>query len=306
MMRRLSLLWGKGKKAADGKASAKNILSIPKNIPSIIKKSDGVNYTKDFLDLIDMPLVQMSAVSSHPGPCFYLRHDVDHDMDMALEMARVEANSGYHSTYFLLTPGSYASEENYYGRLEDGKIAHAPKLIDYCKEMIDLGHDIGLHNDVVSLSFRVRRPPADILYDEIEFFARNRIPLRGTAAHGNPLARQLSYNNKEIFKGCLRKDSEVGRAIEHEGWCVSLHTLELADFGFEYEAYSLPRDSRLSESGARWGGRIAGVRPEWERINQNFDLSEFRRIIETASVKNGVNFFQVMTHPNHWSIVEGR
>jgi len=267
---------------------------------AIIKKRDGVDYISDLLELIDLPLIRMLEAVDHPGPAFYLRHDVDHDIDMALAMARAEHRAGYRSTYFLLTPGSYKEPSNYYGTIEEGKVVHAPGLVARCKELMDLGHEIGLHNDMVSLSFRVRRPPAELLYEEVEFFARNGIPLQGTAAHGNPLARQLGFNNKELFEGCYRKDSEPGRVLRHEGWTVALHSLKLQDFGFAYEAYSLPRDSRLSESGSKWGGRIAGVRPDWESLNARFDIDAFRSIIRMASASKGVSHFQVMTHPNHW------
>ena len=270
---------------------------------AIIKKSDEVNYIDDFIGIIDLPLVRMADVLNRPGPCFYLRHDVDHEIEMALAMAEVEARAGLTSTYFLLTPGSYQPDFNYYGRLDNGRIVHDAKLIDHCKKLIDLGHDIGFHNDLVSLSFRVHRQPQDLLQEEVDFFDKHSIKLVGTAAHGNPLARQLGYNNKELFEGCLRKDSEIGRILEYEGWKVRLHNLRLEDFGFAFEAYSLPRDSRLSESGSKWGGRIAGVRRDWPSFNANFQIEEFRKLMKTATADNGVKYFQVMTHPNHWMAV---
>jgi hypothetical protein len=272
----------------------------------IVKKSDGVEYQADLLEPIGLRLRRMHEVAESTEPCFYIRHDVDHDLDLALAMAEFESRSGYFSTYFLLTPGSYAAEaRNYYGWLEDGRIIHDPHLIEKCARFIDLGHDIGFHNDVVSLSLQTGRPPREILLTEIEFFAKNGIRLRGTAAHGNPLARELSYNNREIFAECVvrKKGRDRGRVVARDGRRVQLHSLSLAEFGFEYEAYQLPRDSRISESGTKWGGVIAGERLPKERFIKTFDIQEFRQIMSRARPEEGIRAMSVLVHPCHWRVV---
>jgi hypothetical protein len=267
---------------------------------SITKVDDGVDYFLDFLDLIDIPLVHMEDVNSVDGPRWCIRHDVDHSLDVALTVARAECERGYKSTYFLLTPGSYPYGRNYYGDIVDGKIVHDKELIDKCKYLEDLGHRIGLHNDLISLAFKLRRAPGEILEQELEYFQRNGIRLWGTAAHGNPLARQLQYNNKEIFVGCPRQGKIVERVIRHDGWEVMTHSLRLEDFGFLYEAYSLPRDSRISESGRRWGGKVAGQRIDRERLAEQFDIELFRSYVKRLTAAAGVQSLQVMTHPEHW------
>jgi hypothetical protein len=268
----------------------------------ILKKTHGINYISDLLDEIDLPKVKMKDVLTTNTPCFYLRHDVDHEIDMALAMGQAEYEAGYSSTYFLLTPGSYAYDDNYYGSIENGRIKHHEKLVDHCRRLIDLGHDIGFHNDLFALSFRMRRAPGDILEEEVEFFRKNGIPMVGTAAHGNPLTGKLEYRNMEIFEGCVRKKWEPNREIEYNGWKVQTHSLKLEDYGFLYEAYSLPRDSRLSDSGSRWRGKIAGAQLDWPEFNANFDMSEFKRFLHTARPENGVKHFTIMTHPNHWAV----
>lgn len=266
----------------------------------IVKRDDGVDYIADLLDLIDLKHVHMHEVTGETEPCFYIRHDVDHDIERALEIARAEQAAGYRSTYYLLTPGSYGEGTNYYGTLEGDRISHDPKLVDRCKALIDLGHCVGFHNDLVSLSLVTGRAPADLLADEVEFFQTQGIPLTSTAAHGNPLSRQYSYNNREIFAGCIRRGWEPGRTIEHEGRTVALHSLRLEDYGFAFEAYSLPRDSRFSDSGKTWGGRIAGERFPREEMSEQFDLERFRSLVARATAANDVRAFSIMTHPCHW------
>jgi hypothetical protein len=266
----------------------------------IVKRDDGVDFIADLLERIDLKHVAMHEVEDETEPCFYVRHDVDKSLARALDIARVEHAQGYRSTFFLLTPGSYGEETNYYGTLEGDRIHHDPKLVDHCKTLLDLGHEIGFHSDLVSLSIHTGRAPGDLLADEVEYFQQHGIPFIGTAAHGSPLARQKKYNNRELFEGCIRKGWTPGRTIEHRGRTVRLHSLRLEDFGFRYEAYSLPRDSRFSESGGRWGGRIAGDRFPREEMAEHFDLARFRSLVERANAANGVKAMSVMTHPCYW------
>ncbi|OEF96828.1 hypothetical protein [Desulfuribacillus alkaliarsenatis] len=270
----------------------------------VTKKNDGVNYIDDFIGLINLKNVHMTEVYKENEPCLYIRHDVDHSLEMGLKKAEVEAELGYKSTYFLLPTGSYGEEKNYYGTLEDGKIKYDSKLIDKCKRLLELGHHIGLHNDMVAMSLKLRKDPAELIKRELDYFDKHNIELVGTAAHGSPLARQLKFNNRELFDGCIRKGWEQGRTIEHNGWKVKLHSLNLSDFGFQYEAYSLPRDSRISESGGRWGGRILGNQIDRDKMFNDFNLEEFKKLISTLTPNSGVRAMQVMTHPCHWEVKE--
>ncbi|MBL7901676.1 MAG: hypothetical protein JNK73_06750 [Bacteroidia bacterium] len=62
------------------------------------------------------------------------RHDVDFSMHRALKMAKIEAKQGIKATYFVLL------HSEFYNLLE--------KEISYLlKQIIELGHDIGLHFD---------------------------------------------------------------------------------------------------------------------------------------------------------------
>jgi len=268
-------------------------------------EKQGLDYVNDLLKLVNLPVRRMHEVTETSEPCMYIRHDVDHSLERANAIAEVEARHGYTSTFFLLTPGSYPGAKgmsNYYGELsDDGEITHHPELLDRCRRIVDHGHDLGFHTDLIPLSLRTGRPAGDILAREVEFFDRAGLKLRGVAAHGNPLCRQLAFNNRELFEGCIRSGWEPGRTITHAGRSVRLHSLRLEDFGFAYEAYSLPRDSRISESGLHWGGRIAGERIPKEELAASFDLERFRTIVSRATAENGVRAMSIMTHPIYWT-----
>jgi hypothetical protein len=222
---------------------------------------------------------------------------------MAVKIAEIEAAHGFVSTFFLLPPGSYGEGVNYYGYLDNDKIIHHSELIDKCKYILDLGHEIGFHNDMVSRSIATRKHPKKLIDMEVEYFRSHGLTLVGTASHGSPLARQLKYNNRELFKGCIRKGWEPGRVISHNDWQVKLHSLTLSEFDFQYEAYSLPRDSRISDSGGKWGGRVAGYQIDKEGMHQAFILNHFREIINRVTPDSGVRIMQVMTHPCHWEVI---
>ncbi len=277
---------------------------------NLVKKTDGVNYIRDFLNLIQLKNVSMAQVKTTKEPCFYIRHDVDHDIDTALAIAKIEAKSNYRSTFFLLPPGSYG-QHNYYGRIVNGRVVHDPLLIDKCRRLIDFGHDVGFHNDIVSLALIMRQIPKDLLASEVEFFEKHNIHLVGTAAHGNPLCQKLKYLNQEIFIEYVCNDRETGRIIKYNNHQVTLHTLRLADFRFQFEAYLLPKDSRISDTGGRWAGLIVGRRCDYhvesssiikKRLYKKFDCREFQSIISMLRPGANVRAMQVMTHPCHWRL----
>ena len=61
-----------------------------------------------------------------------LRHDVDFSLDYALDMAKIEAEDGVKSTYFVMLYSAFYSAFN-------------AKNGDILKRLTDLGHEVGLH-----------------------------------------------------------------------------------------------------------------------------------------------------------------
>lgn len=68
--------------------------------------------------------------------CVILRHDIDNDIEKALKLAKVEAELGVKSTYFVLVTSDFYNVFS----------AKSEKML---REIVDLGHDIGLHFDEV-------------------------------------------------------------------------------------------------------------------------------------------------------------
>jgi len=116
------------------------------------------------------------------------------------------------------------------------------------------------------------------------------------------LARKLHYNNRELFEGCIRKGRDYGRTINYKGFSVRLHSLRLEDYDLAYEAYSLPRHSRVSESGSKWGGLCNGAHIDRPALNNSSNVGvNLTSYIDLITGARGEHSFQFMTHPDHWS-----
>ncbi len=82
-----------------------------------------------------------------------MRHDVEFSIPAALRMAEIDAAEGVSSTFFLLTTGEY----NPFEEDEAGRI----------RQILDLGHDIGIHYDAALLE-RLGVDPARVVKAQID------------------------------------------------------------------------------------------------------------------------------------------
>lgn len=68
------------------------------------------------------------------SPRVFIRHDVDHSLRLATQMARIEARRGVCATYFIQLHS-------------DLYPAASPAGAAMVRELVDLGHEVGLHYD---------------------------------------------------------------------------------------------------------------------------------------------------------------
>ncbi len=74
--------------------------------------------------------------------CVILRHDIDYSLEQAVKLANIENENGVRSTYFILLTSDFynpASSLSY-------KLLH---------EIIDLGHNVGLHFDETAYKYDI-------------------------------------------------------------------------------------------------------------------------------------------------------
>jgi hypothetical protein len=185
-----------------------------------------------------------------------LRHDVDLRLDSALELARLEHARDLRATYFVLHTAPYWDE---------------PDLLARVRGLQDLGHEIGFHNDLVTLERVHGGDPRAGLQVALARLRGAGIDVVGAAAHGSPWCHRLGFHNNYVFAGW---DEPVPGFPSTE---VS-EKLDPAEFGLEYEAYHVPRDAYFSDSSFVDGRR---VHPD------DLDLRPGQRTI-------------VLVHPCHW------
>jgi hypothetical protein len=209
-----------------------------------------------FLDRLEgRAVVPMRSFARGDGDTA-LRHDVDSRLESALELAELEAARGLRATYFVLHTAPYWDEGD---------------LVPRLRRLQELGHEIGFHNDLVTVE-RVHGGDARTALEES--LARLReagIEVTGSAAHGSPWCHRLGFHNNYVFAGWDEPQPGFPSRDVPE-------RLDPAEFGLEYEAYHVPHDAYFSDS-SFVGGRRAHP--------GDFPLEPGRRTI-------------LLVHPDHW------
>ncbi len=227
-----------------------------------------------------------------------LRHDIDSDLDAAINMAAIEFSMGIRSTYFLLPPGDYGRRTNYYGRIAFGRIWHNRKLLTAARQLINYGHEVGLHNDFMQLSRITGRSVVTHLVEEIAWFRSRGIPILGSASHGSEFVKKIKCINYEIFKGCERRGGDVGRIVVDGSWNIKLHEISMSELGLSYEAYFLPRNFAYSDSNKK----VVMLGPKGYR-DENLVLQtddQFQKLTELLKEIKDVRC-TALVHPNWWT-----
>ena len=210
------------------------------------------------------PTVPVSALLGAPAGrrMVALRHDIDHDLDAALEMACWEHRLGARATYFVL-PGSA-----YWGD---------PDLVDKCLQIQDFGHEVGVHLNALADWYAARvDDPGESLLLTLSRLRGAGLHIAGGSTHGDGLCYSGQFINYWLFAE-LRPDdplaSESGLSAEGtpsngarggvaypashslvraDGRELPLWSVSMADMGLDYEAMHLPCDRYYTDSGGEW------------------------------------------------------
>lgn len=278
-----------------------------------VLSSDGTRYAQDFLPLFGLPFVTVADSVALAEPHVALRHDVDWSIEAAYAMALVEHHVGVRSSYYLLHPDGLVTRRNYFGQVADGRLVIDPLLFDWAARLVDLGHEVGLHNDLITLALATRRQPGEFLEQIVEAFARRGMPLAGSVAHGSPECRKLGYMNYQIFADLDRTfvavdyrdtpelfDAFAQDQVRLEDHAVAKFTLRMADYGLRYEANYLTREIYVADSSARW--------TPWHGVEEpkRFEKHAPREQVEAAlagmlRAKQPGSGVQCLVHACHWS-----
>lgn len=196
------------------------------------------------------------------GPGIIMRHDIDADLPRAMRMAEVESEWGVRATYFMLSTAKYW----------DGKQWDAFRYIER------LGHEIAWHNNVITEWVKWQQLPSGKTIDELitgilKEFQLNGFKIRGSASHGDKMCYEYGFVNNQVFVSFPK----VG--INGKANTLNYEQVKMEDYGLVYEAYAVPFDVYLSESGKRW-----------------------RSEIKESDLASDSNRVQILTHSQHWDL----
>lgn len=173
------------------------------------------------------------------------RHDIDTDIVTAMEIAKLENRYGVRSTFYVLHTAWY------YGDFEHGTFYRNEALAALYRELQDLGHEVGLHNDPLSIFQELKIDGAQAMVEEINWLRSQGIRIAGTAGHSHySLCGAQSF---EIYKGRVRnyvmpagqyKEKIDVDEVVFKGKWAPLHVLDEKELQLHYiahDAYGVPR-----------------------------------------------------------------
>jgi len=227
-----------------------------------------------------VPLKDLPATNPKDRIVFALRHDVDYDLRGALEMAKIDYQNNLRATYFILHTASY------YGVTKKGYAKHKESIVPILQKIQnDYGHEIGWHNDLVTLELLYEIDPKTYLAGELQWLRNNGINIVGTASHGSIFCHKYKYHNKYFFYDFSERvdklpNNEVINIGNRRRFITKAY---LKDFGFEYEAYHLEHNLEVADC---------------------FKIGENKRRLHPGSLKleelkRGEKII-ILTHPVHW------
>lgn len=127
------------------------------------------------------------------GPLVVLKHDIHHNIDRVLKLAKFEHALGISGLYFMMGPHEI-----------NRKIYGEESTWSKLREVQSMGHRIGMHIDIVDSIIRRGN-----LYDEIaenmEKFTKEGLVVRYANAHGNTKLKEFSeYKASDFFQETAR------------------------------------------------------------------------------------------------------
>lgn len=212
---------------------------------------------KDFLETFDSEKIVV-----------YMRHDIDHDAATALRMAKEEHKRGLKSSYYIL------STARYYGEQGETGLRRYASMDSLYREIQSLGHEIGIHNDLLSMIILWDIDPLEYQKQELAYYHEAGLPVVGVVSHGSAVVLNRKLNNTWIF-------SEFGKkgVYDNNGVAVEYGKHSFKDFGFLYEGYRMGPMARTSDiSGFKTG----------------------RELVEKMKTFQPGDRVSLLTHPIHW------
>ena len=227
-----------------------NGVTVRKPIFNYLYYDDFLKYISSSDRYLIVPLKDFNQTESTDKVVLALRYDIDENIPAAVKLAYREHKYGIKSTYFVLHTA------NYYGKKVGTDFVRNENMIYYLKKIQDaFGHEIGFHNDLVTLQLMYGIHPREYLKSELEYLRGNNINIWGTTYHGSQYCYIYKYFNAYFWY----EYPDNGWNYEYitKGYkTIKIEKDFLSSYAFTYEGGFLNQDYYFSDSnfinGKRW------------------------------------------------------
>ncbi|HBL12198.1 MAG TPA: hypothetical protein DD379_12460 [Cyanobacteria bacterium UBA11162] len=209
--------------------------------------------------------VRELSESLHLPHLVALRHDIDYDLDLALEMSYWEHERGICSTYYLLHTAPYWNDE---------------RFLEKCLQIQDFGHEVGLHLNILTEWVKGEIQDVGLSLKKLILPLREGgVRLSGVSTHGDRLCYEWGFINYWCFSELKPSDPikecglsaegipvkeekfqiqypESDQLINSEGERFNLWSISMNKLGLTYEAIHVPHNFYYTDSGGGWNRSV--------------------------------------------------
>ena len=259
--------------------SIDNGIIIHDTVFNYITYNDFLSYLASSDRFLIVRQKDLEKTTSEDKVVISLRHDVDDNINSAVKFAYLESKYGIKSSYFILHTASY------YGESKFRSFKRNDNIIYYLKKIQDtFGHEVGWHNDLVTLQVMYGLDPKVFLKNELEWLRSNGIEIFGNVSHGSQYCDIYHYVNSYFWVeviGCNLCNYYNWEYIKKGFTTYKIEKDSLRSYNFEYEGTMLHSDYFFSDSFWKDGKR-------WHMGMVNLD-----------TIRPG-NKVIILLHPQHW------
>lgn len=234
-----------------------------------------------------VPLKDLPLTFSSDKVIVALRHDIDYDIASSVRFARREYDLGIKGTYYVLHTADYYTrmpdDLHRYYKNHNSRFLKRPHILEYLRKIQDeYGHEIGWHNDLVTLQVHYNINSGEYLKKELRWLRDNNINITGTSSHGSQYCYIYRYLNGFFWKEYGKSDYFYNyEYVSANNKIIKIDKYNLSDFGFDYEADLLARSFYFAD------------------VNRNNNKRWHMNMVNWQSLKPGDKVI-LLFHPALW------
>lgn len=240
-----------------------------------------------------LPIYKMKDYYNSNKVVVGIKHDVDCHIFKAQKIAELEKNYNIASTYYILPTATY------FGKIFEKKFIKNDFLDPIYKKIYKLGHEIGIHNDLLTVWLVWNLDY--FLFNQycIKTFTDQGIPIYGTSSHGSSICREIQKANYEIFSDFCKEPQK----IVYKNKEYTLGQKSLNEMDYKYEAYHINYNIYFSDTGGKWH-ISTNSKSKLDEEESNKNTATFEEVLQTLKKTKPGDRVIFLIHPLWWKIQE--